>query len=155
MTVDRAVGLLKKAGFKDFMVSAGGDMYLSGNDHDRQFGWQVNVENPFTFSDNLTRLQVKNCGVATSSITKRRWLKDDKLQHHLIDPRTAQPVETKLACVTVIAPNVRLADGLAKTALILGPDLGRQFLEQQPGCSGLFIGLDGSLLRTANLREDN
>ncbi len=150
MTVDSAVTLLRESGFKNFMISAGGDMYLSGNDIDRQSGWYVNVQNPFTLSYNLTGLQVKNCAVATSSITKRRWLRGGKLQHHLIDPRTAQPVENSLACVTVIAPTVRQADVLAKTALILGQDEGRRFIEQQAGCAGLFIRQDGSLLRTAD-----
>jgi thiamine biosynthesis lipoprotein len=155
MTVDRAVKLLKDFDFKNFMLSAGGDMYLGGDDLDRKPGWHVEVQNPFTLSDNLLVLDVTNCGVATSSITKRCWQQGERQNHHLIDPRTAQPVENSLACVTVVAPSVRLADVLAKTALILGAEEGRQFIEQQPGCSALFIQKDGSFIRTVNLPAGN
>ena len=155
MTVDMASDLLLQSGFRDFMVSAGGDMYLNGSEPENREGWQVSVQNPLTLTDTLTLLRVQNQGIATSAITKRSWLKDGKSQNHLIDPRTAQPVDNGLASVTVIAPTTTLADVLAKTALILGPVEGPAFIDQQPGCSALFCGLDGSLIRTTGLLQEN
>ncbi len=155
MTVDRAAALLRKDGYKNFMISAGGDIYLSGSEPGYPRGWRVNVQDPLTLADDFRQLSVHNSGVATSAITKRSWFKDGKPQNHLIDPRTAKPVDNGLASVTVTAPSTTLADVLAKTALMLGPQEGFGFIEQQPGCSALFRGLDGSIIQTARLPLEN
>ncbi|MBN9387477.1 MAG: FAD:protein FMN transferase [Chloroflexi bacterium] len=156
MTVDLAVALMREAGFQNFMVSAGGDIYLGGIDPENRRGWKVRVQNPLKLADSdiLTSLQVRNRGVATSAVTKRSWLKDGKIQNHLIDPRTGSPVDNGLASVTVVAPSTVLADVLAKTALILGPVDGPDFIKRQLGCTALFVGFNGSLTRTAGLPEE-
>jgi thiamine biosynthesis lipoprotein len=155
MTVDRAAALLRKDGFQNFMVSAGGDLYLGGSEPGYSTGWGVQVQNPLAQADNLIQLRVNNGGVATSAITKRRWLKDGKPQNHLIDPRTGQPVDNGVASVTVTAPSTTLADVLAKTALILGSHEGYRFIEQQPGCAALFCDLNGSIIKTARLPQEH
>ncbi|MEI6044683.1 MAG: FAD:protein FMN transferase [Chloroflexota bacterium] len=157
MTVDRAARLLKQEGITTFMMSGGGDMYLSGEQPGiTPPGWTVAVINPFTQEGEITDLEgLSNRGVATSSISKRRWSSGQQgrlaVRHHLIDPRTGQPVENEVVCVTAIAPSTQLADVLAKTALILGPVEGRQFIEKQPGCAALFITSNGTQIRTIGI----
>jgi thiamine biosynthesis lipoprotein len=153
MTVDRAARYLKQEGIADFMVSGGGDMYLAGQQPDEPSGWTVGVMNPLIpDGGDITDLTgISERGVATSAISKRRWSYGQKVRHHLIDPRTDQPVENELLAVTVVAPSTQLADVLAKTALILGPVSGSQFIEKQPGCAALFITMRGQLLRTIGL----
>jgi thiamine biosynthesis lipoprotein len=154
MTVDRAARLLKQEGITDFMMSGGGDMYLSGQQPDVEpLGWTVGVMNPLTQDGgDITDLTgITNRGVATSAINKRRWSYGQKVRHHLIDPRTGEPVENELLAVTVVAPSAQLADVLAKTVLILGPVEGKQFIEKQPGCAALLITMGGQLLRTIGL----
>lgn len=151
LAVDKATMLLRQAGFTNFMVSAGGDMYLSGREPENPAGWRVGVENPLTLEGELAALTVKDCAVATSSVIKRCWTLNGQTRHHLIDPRTGKPAATNLASVTVIAPTTQLADVLAKTALILGPAEGQKFIEQQPGCAALSVLEDGKLLGSASL----
>jgi thiamine biosynthesis lipoprotein len=153
MTVDRAARLLKQEGIAQFMMSGGGDMYLSGEQPGiTPPGWTVAVINPFTQEGEITELEgLSNRGVATSSISKRRWSSGQQVRHHLIDPRTGQPVENEVVCVTAIAPSTQLADVLAKTALILGLVEGRQFIEKQPGCAALFITNTGTQIRTIGI----
>jgi thiamine biosynthesis lipoprotein len=139
MTVDRAARLLKKDGYSNFMVSAGGDMYLSGNHNGTSSGWKVNVLNPISMEGNIAQVQVSNQAVATSAVTRRRWMINKEMKNHLIDPRSGDSVNNRLAAVTVVAPTTRLADVLAKTALILGLNEGQEFIEGQSGCSALFI----------------
>ena len=139
MTVDRASQLLKQAGFDNYVVSAGGDMYLSGHPLASPEGWTVGVTNPFNPALDITELTGQNQAIATSSVIKRRWQQGGQTSHHLIDPRTGKPVVNNLAAVTVIAPTTQLADVLAKTALILGPIEGKTFIKKQPGCSAIFV----------------
>jgi thiamine biosynthesis lipoprotein len=106
----------------------------------------VDVTNPLKPDNDLTELTAKNCAVATSSVTKRRWQQGGQTRNHLIDPRTGKPVNNELAAVTVIAPTTRLADVLAKTALILGPNEGKAFIRRQPGCSAIFVTMNAEII---------
>lgn len=146
IAVDWASTFLQKAGFKDYAVNAGGDMFLSGHPPDAFEGWPVGVSNPLNPENELTELTVKNQAVATSSVIKRRWQQGGKIRHHLIDPRIGQPVVNNLASVTVIAPTTQQADVLAKTALILGSSEGKAFIQQQPGCSSLFVTMNAEII---------
>lgn len=56
-------------------------------------------------------------GVATSGVLARAWAGG----HHLIDPRTARPAETRFVQATAVHSDLRRAEVLAKLAL-LAPD---------------------------------
>ena len=64
-------------------------------------------------------------GAATSSVRRRRW--GGELHHHLIDSRTGQPAHTGLEEVSVVAASGVEAEVVAKTALLLGPELAPVF----------------------------
>lgn len=149
-TVDQAAGLLREAGFTDFMVSAGGDMYLEGRPPFHPEGWQVLVDDPnHKGAEPVAELFASNKAVATSSSTGRSWYLGNQRYHHLIDPRTHEPANTLIASVTVVAGSVQVADVLAKTALILGPEQMRQSgLIEKAGLKSLvFVTLEGEVIR--------
>ncbi|MEI7556724.1 FAD:protein FMN transferase [Candidatus Chlorohelix sp.] len=149
-TVDRAVELLRQTNFESFMISAGGDMYLHGCPPQNKNGWVVSVQNEAPgFSGDITTLQVSNKAVATSSTTGRSWLLGNQIRHHLIDPRTGQPSASGLAAVTVVADTVRMADVMAKTALIMGSrETEKIKLKQKAALSSiLFVTLAGELIQ--------
>ncbi len=102
-------------------VSAGGDMALIGLPEGSP-AWPIGLENPLDPSRNVAVLSVGPGAVATSSIAKRRWLQGKQERHHLIDPRTGQPAETDWLSVTVICPEVSVAEVFAKALLIAGPN---------------------------------
>jgi thiamine biosynthesis lipoprotein len=107
LAVDAALALLAGEGF----VAAGGDVAARG-------GTIVGL--PGGGSVRLVR-----GGVATSGTSRRRWLRDDGLQHHLIDPRTGRPARTRWTEVTVLAGSCLSADVAAKAAFLHdddGPD---------------------------------
>ncbi len=148
-TVDLAAKILRQNGFKSFMVSAGGDMYLEGCPPQDSRGWVVNIQNEApNFIGDITTIQVIDKAVATSSTTGRRWLINGQTRHHLIDPRIQQPSANGLAAVTVVASNVQMADVMAKTALILGHTETAQLkLKQKAQLSAiLFVTLQGELI---------
>ena len=60
-------------------------------------------------------------GLATSSVTNRRWRRGGEAQHHLIDPSTGRPARVPWLHVTVAAGSCLAADVAAKAALLLGP----------------------------------
>ena len=67
-------------------------------------------------------LALSDGGVATSGTTRRRWRRGGELQHHLLDPRTGRPSDSRWAEVSVAAPTCVQADVAAKAAFLLSDD---------------------------------
>lgn len=149
-TVDLAVDRLRE--FPAFGIDAGGDLYCRGRQADGT-AWTVGVEDPRAPGRDLAVLAVEDRAVATSSVIRRRWQRNGRQQHHLIDPRTGLPAETDVLSATVIAQSVARAEILAKVALILGSTAGLHFLNKYPQTAGILIRKDGRVLRTIGFSE--
>lgn len=91
------------------ICSLGGDLACRGEGQHGD-GWAVGVTGGDVF-------YVKNGGVATSGIGKRRWGRN---AHHLIDPRTGCPCRSDIAQATVIATDSGSADWMASAVVIGG-----------------------------------
>ena len=116
--VDDALRLLPGSGF----VAAGGDIAARGPT-------LVGLPGGGT-------LVLERGGLATSGTTRRRWHRDGRLQHHLIDPATGRPSTSPWTLVTVAAGSCRDADVAAKAAFLLGAD-GPDWLDER-GLPGRF-----------------
>jgi thiamine biosynthesis lipoprotein len=144
-TADRAADWL--AGRGPFLINAGGDLYAYGAPPG-QTGWSIGIVDPWQPTRHITRLSVRQRAVATSTISRRRWMRGDQAMHHLIDPRTGQPAVTDAVSVTVVAQRVVMAEVYAKAALILGVEAGRDWLNRTPAVEGLLVRDDGQLIMT-------
>jgi thiamine biosynthesis lipoprotein len=100
-------------------VNAGGDLFAIGLPHGEN-AWSVALEDPRDSEAVLAVLHVGPGAVTTSSITKRSWVQNGHLRHHLIDPRTGEPAQTDWLSVSVIAPSATVAEVYAKSLLIAG-----------------------------------
>ena len=93
------------------LANLGGDISAAGEGA-AGGGWPVGLAG--------VTVLLRDRGAATSSVRKRSWGADN---HHLIDPRTGMPARTGLEEVSVIAANGLDAEVVAKTALLVGPEL--------------------------------
>ncbi len=85
-------------------------------------------------------------GVATSAPARRRWFRGGRSVHHLIDPRTGEPVVTDVSSATVVAPSALLAQAAAKVVCLAGADAGLAFLAVHAELSGVVVRDDGSVV---------
>ena len=83
-------------------------------------------------------------GLATSSVSGRRWLAAGRPQNHLIDPRTGRPTDSLWLHVSVAAGSCLAADIAAKAALLLG-DEGPAWLDAR-SLAGRFVDHDGNIV---------
>jgi FAD:protein FMN transferase len=97
------------------VVNLGGDLSAGGAGLDGS-GWPVGIAG--------VTVLLRDQGAATSSIRRRRW---GEHEHHLIDPRTGAPAQTGLEEVAVVAKTGVEAEVIAKTALLIGPELAPVF----------------------------
>jgi thiamine biosynthesis lipoprotein len=121
-------------------VDAGGDMYLVGVP-DGMEQWPVALEDPLQPENTLTTLKVDPGAIATSTITKRVWQQAGKNRHHIIDPRTGEPVISAWISVTVIAPHTCEAEVFAKALLIAGPQEAEDLIRHS-GLPFTFLAVD-------------
>lgn len=120
------------------LVNASGDIAVSGPRADGS-AWANTIENPFGSVDDTPLMLLAYEGEATSSRGYRRWLRGDRWQHHIIDPRTGQPADTDVFSATAIAPTSAEAEVAAKVAFILGSRAGIEWIEARPHLAAFLI----------------
>jgi thiamine biosynthesis lipoprotein len=148
---DRALARLDA--FPAAVVDADGDIAIRLGHGQR---WRFGVADPRMRGVDLVEIDLvgsdrgggRRFGLATSGTSIHRWVHDGHLSHHLIDPRTGRSAVTDVVQATVLGPTARVAEALAKTAVILGSDAALVSLER-PGVDGAILLTDhGELLVT-------
>lgn len=159
--VDRAAAVLRGRGLADFMVQAGGDLYVSGSKGPAP--WMVGVRDPRGGpADVIARMPIRDHAFSTAGDYERSFILDGKRYHHIIDPKTGYPA-TASRGVTVLAPSAFLADALDDAIFILGPKKGLALCARFPGTAALVIdarnkvwmspALEGKLERLGDPRD--
>ena len=93
----------------DGFVNAGGDLITR-----QSASFAVEISQPSGGPPLYLECPPGTWGVATSSTLKRAWSGG----HHLIDPRTARPLESVFVQVTVVTPHLTEAEVLTKLAFL-------------------------------------
>jgi thiamine biosynthesis lipoprotein len=107
------------------LVNLGGDLSVAGDPP--VDGWPVTVgdtsEQEAAVGTELEQTVVLyDGGLATSSISARRWRRGGSQLHHLIDPRLGTPSTGIYRTVSVTASTCTLANTASTAAIILGKD---------------------------------
>ncbi len=126
--VDKVVKLLKKRGFKDFMVQAGGDMYVSGKKGNDP--WVVGIRDPRGERDDMFALMpIQDHSFSTSGDYERGFVKDGVRYHHILDPRTGHPAHASRS-VTIRTKDAFTADAWSKVMFIAGYKDGQAIIDK-------------------------
>jgi thiamine biosynthesis lipoprotein len=135
--------IIKKRGFENYYVDAGGDMQINGN-NSRGQPWKVGICDPFHKEDKLVKvLSASNCGIATSGTYIRG--------QHIYDPKKKSKIED-IVSLTVIGPNIYEADRFATAAFAMGSK-GIQFIESLNGLEGYMIDQNGIATMTSGFEQ--
>ena len=124
------------AAFPGALINVGGDLRAHGGPQPGEL-WSVGIRDPRLelsgIDDPTTHLataRLSRGAMATSGAVRRWWLRDGQRQHHLLDPRTGQPIplwtassdepDSLIATATAFAPTAAQAEVAAKVALLRG-----------------------------------
>jgi hypothetical protein len=127
------------------VVNIGGDLVIKGN-----FTDQVHVTNPLANAENdapLAYLLVANKAVATSGNYRRGEQIGKKWYSHIVDPRTAMPVEGIISA-TVIASNASDAGALATAFNVLSVAEGQALAATVAGAEYLIVTKTGEKIES-------
>ena len=133
--VDKCVAIVKKAGFTDFMVQAGGDMYIAGSKGADP--WVVGIRDPRSplpdpkKEDDMFAIEpIRDHSFSTSGDYERGFVKDGVRYHHILDPRDGQPARASES-VTIRAKDAFTADAWSKVMFIYGWKVGQDIIKRE------------------------
>lgn len=148
--VDRSVAILRESGLRDFMIQAGGDMYVGGRRGDRP--WRLGIRDPRGPADrSFAMLDLTDGTFSTSGDYERFFIKDGRRYHHILDLSVGEPAQG-CRSVTLVTDRAVIADALAKGVFILGPDAGMALIERTPGVQGVIVSAKNEVLISSGLR---
>lgn len=131
---------------ENVVVNIGGDLVVKGNEQDLIF-----VTNPLENAENdapLAKLLVANKAVATSGNYRRGVQIGKKWYSHIVDPRTAKPVDDIISA-TVIAENAVDAGSLATAFNVLSLEESKALAEKVKGAEYLIVTKDGKIVTSS------
>lgn len=135
--IDRAIAILRGRGFADFIIQAGGDLYVAGSNGPHP--WRLGIADPRGPHDPFATLDVRDGTFSTSGDYERSFMKDGKRYHHIIDPDYGEPSISGCRSVTIVADRAVVADALSTGIFLLGPHEGMKLIEQLPGVEGVIV----------------
>jgi FAD:protein FMN transferase len=149
--VDRAAGVLKQAGVKDFLVQAGGDLFGSGHKPDGS-AWVSGIQDPRGAQGSFfASIELTDHAFSTAGDYARSYIVKGKRYHHIIDPRTGQPA-TACRSVTIWAPDATTADVVDDAVFILGPEQGLEIVASLPDVGAVIVDKDNKLWVSERLK---
>lgn len=135
---------LIEKGFHDFLIDAGGDIYVRGlTEKNRK--WRIAIQDPI-HSDRFSGfLEKTNSAIVTSGDYERFFIENGTRYSHLFNPKTGYPF-SDCRSVTIIADDTAFADAIATAVFVMGSKNGYKLLERT-GIEGLIMYMDGEKLK--------
>ncbi len=146
------------AGFDSGIISAGGNVRVLGKPFDGiRERWGIGIQNPdkliVTAEENLLdTVFVNNVSVVSSGDYQRYYIVDNKVIHHLINPKTLMPGDYYRA-ITVVAENSGLADFLSTTLFLLPYNQSRKLADSLNDVNVVWVMKDGKIEATDGMKK--
>jgi thiamine biosynthesis lipoprotein len=139
--VDQVSRLIAAAGFKNYLVEIGGEVYAAGLRKDGK-KWRIGINKPrkdAAINAVYKVVSLSNKAFATSGDYRNFFEIDGVRYSHIIDPRSGYPVSNGIAGVSIIAGNCTLADGLATAIMVMGVEKGISLVNRLDNVEGLIV----------------
>lgn len=142
--VRRAAEIMKKMGIAGGLINGSGDVYCWGQQPDGS-GWRIAIGDPARPRSVSSWLTVSDLAVVTAGNYEQYFTVNGVYYGHIINPHTGYPA-TGLRSVTIVCPDVELADALDDAVFVLGPVDGLALVNRLKGVSCTLIDDAGETL---------
>ncbi|WP_151088750.1 FAD:protein FMN transferase [Hymenobacter baengnokdamensis] len=142
--VRRAQELMKKMGITGGLINGSGDVYCWGHQPDGS-AWRIAIGDPARPHTVSSWLTVSDLAVVTAGNYEQFFTVKGRYYGHIINPHTGYPA-TGLRSVTIICPDVELADALDDAVFVLGPVEGLALINRLKGINCTLITDEGQTL---------
>jgi len=141
---DAAADILSALGVAHYMVDAGGDIRVLGSPKGDGRPWRIAIEDPNKQGDYPAVIEMRSGAVATSG-GYEVYFDSSRKSTHLINPETGASPQY-IRSVSVQAPTVMQADGLATSLSLMSPREALRLTSSLPGHSCLLVTSSGARL---------
>ena len=149
---DRLRGFLIENGVHSAIISLGGNIITLGSKPDGS-PFRIGIQRPFgKASESAASLRVSDMSVVTSGVYERCFTYNDRLYHHILDPKTGWPKDSDLYSATIISSSSLDGDALSTICLLYGLNEAEELINNTPGVEAVFITRDNRLHFTEGAR---
>ena len=138
--LDRTIRLLhREAAVRSALIHGGhSSVYAVGSEPGMETGWSIGLRDPDSPDVRLGCFRLRDRGLGISATTHQFFEHEGRRYGHLLDPRTAWPVEG-IAISVVTAPTAAEADALATAFFVLGSLPAKQICERRPELGAVLL----------------
>jgi thiamine biosynthesis lipoprotein len=141
-TVERGIDLLRQAGVRHAIVTAGGDSRLLGDRRGKP--WMVGIRDPREDGRLAISIPLEDEAVSTSGDYERYFDEDGVRYHHILAPATGEPA-SGVHSATVFGPDAVLTDALSTSVFVTGVDQGLRLIATLPDYEAIVIDAEGRI----------
>lgn len=150
---DEVKNILIKNNIKSALINLGGNIFALGKKQDKT-QWQIGIQNPFGKRGEFVGfISIKNKSVVTSGNYERYFIIEGKKFHHIIDPKTGYPSESRIVSSTIISDYSIDGDGLSTGVYIMGIDKSIKLIESLKGIDAVFITENKEIYLTSGIKN--
>lgn len=133
-------------GFKNGMISVGGNVRTIGEKFGKENSWNVGIQNPDSESEqeNLYILDLIDKSLVTSGDYERYYIVDGAKYHHIIDADTLMP-SSYFTSVSIICKDSGEADKLSTAIFSMPYEEGLTYIESLADTEALWVFKDGTM----------
>ncbi|MBU5334356.1 FAD:protein FMN transferase [Anaerocolumna aminovalerica] len=146
--------IAKNNGYKNFLLSVGGNVRSMGTKGPKKELWSVGIQNPDKTSEkkSLYTLSLTNLSLVSSGNYERYYTVNGKVYHHIIDPVTLMPAEY-FTSVSIVCEDSGLADALSTTIYNMPLEEGKALIESLEDVEALWVLPNGEIKYSEHFEE--
>lgn len=144
--------IMISGGVKSGVINLGGTIFTIGSKINGA-EWKVGIQDPKGERGKIVGTVSLNDGaLVTSGINERFFISNNKRYHHILDPKTCRPVQTKICSVTAAGGSGCDLDGIATALFVMGTKKGVK-LADSLNIDVLYLLENGSIIATKGFAE--
>lgn len=136
--IERAIDLLCESGIKSAILHGGtSSVKTIGTPPEKAF-WEITLGGALADAAAPTTLKLANEALSVSAVHGKSFMADGKEYGHVLDPRSAKPVDGAKAAA-VVGPSAEECEALSTALMVLGPSWLSTMSERFPAYRGLVV----------------
>ncbi|GAA3765302.1 FAD:protein FMN transferase [Terriglobus aquaticus] len=136
--VDAGLRILRAAGVRSAMLSAGSSTIGTIGPPAGSAAWRVNAHDPWRPGNDVTYTLLRDTTLSTANCAEKNFTLQGHRYCHIMDPRTLRPVEN-VQQVTIVDPSATASDALSNALFVLSPSESIRLLHSLPNDRALIV----------------